>query len=111
MQYMDVFYQAKLALYCTRTPTFFARLYYKISVATTISVRIHIFRQTWLSCHISDRWMAAAGFLLHQTCLVSLFSGALGISNPFSCLALSTNLIPLLVVLYISSSVSCAIRP
>ena len=85
--------------------------YYSIVNATKISVRIHIFRQTWLSCHILDRSMAAAGFLLHQTCLVSLFSGALGISNPFSCLALSTNLIPLLVVLYISSSVSCAIRP
>ena len=89
----------------------FIGLYYKILSATTISVRIHIFRQTWLSCHISDRWMAARGFLHHQTCLISLFSGALEASSPSSCLELSRNLRPLCVVRYVSPSILCAMRP
>lgn len=90
---------------------FFESLYYQILKATTISVRIHIFRQTWSSCHILDRWMAAVDFLHHQTYLVILSSGALGVSNPAICLELSRNLNPLLVVRYISPSTSCDMRP
>ena len=89
----------------------YSRLYYQILSATTISVHIHIFRQTWSSCHISDRWMAAGDFLHHQTCLVSPSSGAPAVSNPFSSLVLSMNLIPLLVVRCFSPSTSCATRP
>jgi hypothetical protein len=103
--------KAKCQLCFTRMPPPFLSPYYQILNATKISVRIHIFRQTWSSCHILDRLMAAGDFLHHhQTCLVSLFSGALGMSNPLSCLELSTNLIPLLVVRY-TPSVSCAMRP